>query len=294
MDRAFLYLPEVAYILGIPQHAVRRLVRRGDLPTRVERYTRDLQFGVEVVAARIDDDRRGLLTGMVRKTVVLQQVNERNQGVRDWIAERTWPSEGTIFETDLRGDYESWCAEHGYTVVARNSFTWSLERAGHVRRPWTQKPKARWRQYIGVCLRPPNAPRAADRTSLLQFELAVAGEDPVVRDALLRREVVAVPALGLAAGEFHGVDLFVRDACRTGSGRADTIQALHSAYVRWCAERAVAAVPRKYFAELLTDLGFATARGRAADVPPDLRLHAQRSTGGYGEIRLGLAHLPAA
>src|SRR3954451_13946304 len=104
MDRAFLRLPEVAYLLAVPQHAVHRLVRRGVLPTRVERYTRDLQFGVAVVADRIEDERASLLDALVRKDIVLHRVNERDEGVRDWIANRTWPSEGTTFEKDLRDD----------------------------------------------------------------------------------------------------------------------------------------------------------------------------------------------
>ena len=240
------------------------------------------------MAERIDDDRAVLLTAMVRRDIVLHQVNERDEGMRRWIAERTWPSEGTVFDEDLRRDYQSWCAQHGYAEVRRNSLTWSLERAGHARRPWTQKPKARWRQYIGVRLRHSAEPRAADRTELLDFERRLAGNDRVLTDALLRREVAAVPALGAAAGRFHAVDLFVHDACATGSRHAAMIEDLHAAYASWCSHRTVASVPRRYFAELLADLGFPSAHGRVADIPPKFRWRAGTS----GQIRLGLAIAP--
>ena len=259
------------------------------LPTRVERYGRALQFGVDVVAERIDAERGALLTAMARREVVLHQVNERDEGVRRWIADRTWPSEGTTFAEELRRDYQSWCDRFGRAENTPNSLTWSLERAGYVRRPWTQKPKARWRQHVGVRLRPPGAPRAADRTELLDFEQRIAGTHPLLHEALLRREVVAVPAFGMAAGVHHGVDLFIDEVCVTGSGHASKTQDLHDAYARWCATRAVASVPRRYFAEILADLGFRCAIGRAASIPPRLRAHARASGRGYSEIRLGLA-----
>ena len=256
MNRRFLYVDEAAYVLQEDHHiAVHRLVAAGLLAARRVPGDKLLHISVAGLADLVPLHRQGILEAVAERRVVIAR-SQCSDVMRAWIRDSLWPSAGAAFDVDLRAHHDAWAEARHLPPAPRNVFTRALERSGHPRRPNSAKPKAHWRMWLGVRLRGDGEPLATARSVLAPFEIRAVGRDTDLTGAVLAGEVAVVPSFGLAAATHHGVDIFVAEGCNVELRATSTTTILHHAYTDWCAGHDLPAIPRRYFGELLHNLGF--------------------------------------